>query len=219
MKFYLHKEGKKTLIVSILLASIGICTIFLCNFSLWYILLGIVLIIVATNSTLFFRMPIREYPLYDDNYVLAPADGTVVDISIMYEKEYFKDDRIKVSVFMSPYDVHVNRYPIKGSVSYHKYHPGKFLVAWHPKSSELNEHNSVVVKTVNGEEILVRQIAGIMARRIVCYSEVGKSIERAEELGFIKFGSRVDLFFPLNTNITAKLNEKVKSGISVITTI
>lgn len=133
-----------------------------------------------------------------------------------FEKEYFKDERWQVSVFMSPLNVHVNRYPINGLVTYLKYHPGKYLVAWHPKSSELNERASVVIKNSKGQEILVRQIAGAVARRIVTYAKEGLQIRQGEELGFIKFGSRADIFLPLDADIQVTLNQKVKGNVDVI---
>jgi len=163
----------------------------------------------------FFRSPLR--PVFpDENSILCPADGKIVVIEKTFEKEYFKDERWQVSVFMSPLNVHVNRYPINGLVTYLKYHPGKYLVAWHPKSSELNERASVVIKNSKGQEILVRQIAGAVARRIVTYAKEGLQIRQGEELGFIKFGSRADIFLPLDADIQVTLNQKVKGNVDVI---
>jgi len=163
----------------------------------------------------FFRNPSRE--MTTAPFVInCPADGEIVVVEEVLENEYFKDNRIQVSIFMSPLNVHVNRYPISGTVSYVKYHPGKYLVAWHPKSSELNERSTIVVRDENGKEILVRQIAGAVARRIVTYSIVGDAAIQGEELGFIKFGSRVDLFLPLGSRIDVVVGQKVKANRTVI---
>lgn len=156
----------------------------------------------------FFRNPSRR-PNKNFDEILAPVDGKVVVIEEVEETEYFKDKRRQVSIFMSPINVHVTRYPASGSVTYSKYHPGKYLVAWHPKSSTENERTTVVIKTPKFGEILYRQIAGAMARRIVNYAEVGESVQQGEDAGFIKFGSRVDVFLPLDCAVTVKLNQKV----------
>ena len=163
----------------------------------------------------FFRVPQREL-IIDNKKIYAPADGVVVVIEETEEPEYFKDRRIQVSIFMSPLNVHVNYYPVSGKVKYYKYHPGKYLVAWHPKSSLLNERSTVVVETPDGKEILIRQIAGAVARRIVTYAEEGLDAEQGKEMGFIKFGSRVDLFLPLATKINTELNQKSKATQTVI---
>jgi len=155
----------------------------------------------------------------NDDFVIAPADGKVVVIEEVLETEYFNDRRIQVSVFMSPLNVHVNYYSIKGLITYFKYHAGRYLVAWHPKSSTENERTTVVVKHPSGFEVLERQIAGAMARRIVCYATVGEEIEQAQEIGFIKFGSRVDLFLPIGSEILVDLNQKVKGQITNIAKI
>ena len=165
----------------------------------------------------FFRNPIREV-VFKENQVLAPCDGKVVVIEEVEEGEYFKDKRIQLSIFMSPLNVHVNRNPLSGVVSYFKYHPGKYLVAWHPKSSEENERTTVVIHTPKFGDILYRQIAGAMARRIVNYAEVGENVQQGEDSGFIKFGSRVDLLLPLNSAITVKLNQKVVGAQTCIAT-
>ena len=162
----------------------------------------------------FFRIPARTLTI-NDNAIIAPADGKVVVIEEVFEPEYFEDKRLQVSVFMSPANVHVNRAPIAGEVKYSKYHDGKYLVAWHPKSSTENERTSIVID--NGSvDVLVRQIAGKVARRIVYYLEEGDSIEQGADFGFIKFGSRVDMFLPLDTKINVQLGQKVKGGITVI---
>ena len=164
----------------------------------------------------FFRIPYRNF-FSSDDHIVAPADGRVVVIEEVHETEYFNDKRIQVSIFMSPANVHVNRSPISGLVKYQKYHPGKYLVAWHPKSSEKNERNTMVIEHDETDaEILIRQIAGKLARKIKWYLNEGDEVQQNAELGFIKFGSRVDLFLPLGTKIDVKLNQKVKGGITVI---
>src|SRR5690606_10616755 len=163
----------------------------------------------------FFRSPSRDIQR-DEKTMLCPADGKVVVIEETQENEYFKDKRLQVSIFMSPTNVHVNRNPISGIVSYFKYHPGKFLVAWHPKSSTENERTTVVVKKSNEVEVLFRQIAGALARRIVWYVKQGDKVNQGEEFGFIKFGSRVDVFLPIGTKITVNIGEKVVGGKTVI---
>lgn len=163
----------------------------------------------------FFRMPQRT-PVMDINKIIAPSDGKVVIIEKVHEPEYFNDERIQVSIFMSPLNVHAQWYPIKGKVNYYKYHPGKYLVAWHPKSSTLNERSTLVLENKDGKEVLVRQIAGAVARRIVTYSEVGQKCDQGEEFGFIKFGSRIDLFLPLDSKITTKIGDKTQGSLSTI---
>ena len=163
----------------------------------------------------FFRNPKRETPI-NENHLIAPVDGKVVIIQEVFEKEYFKDRRLQVSIFMSPLNVHVTRYTMSGTVKFSKYHPGKYLVAWHPKSSELNERTTIVLKNENFGEILYRQIAGAVARRIVNYAEVGDSVVQGEDAGFIKFGSRVDLFLPLGTPLDIALKDIVKGGVKTI---
>ena len=150
------------------------------------------------------------------NYILSPVDGKIVIIEEVYEPEFFKDKRLQVSVFMSPINVHVTRYPMDGNIIYSKYHPGKYLVAWHPKSSTKNERTTIVVENNTFGKVLYRQIAGAVARRIVNYAKVGQVSVQGEDAGFIKFGSRVDLFLPLNSKIDVKLNQVVKGGVTVI---
>lgn len=162
----------------------------------------------------FFRFPTRQH-LSEDGVVFAPADGTVVVIEKTFEGEFFKDERIQVSIFMSVWNVHINWYPIKGVVDYFRHHHGKFLVAWHPKSSTENERTTVVIND-GKTQILLRQIAGFLARRIVCYAKEGENIEQNQQMGFIKFGSRVDLFFPVGTEINVVLNQKTTGGQTVI---
>jgi phosphatidylserine decarboxylase len=165
----------------------------------------------------FFRNPKR---IINKNFndILAPVDGKVVAIEEVEEKEYFKDKRIQVSIFMSPTNVHITRYPSSGVIKYSKYHPGKYLVAWHPKSSEENERTTVVIHTPKFGDILYRQIAGAMARRIINYAEIGENVQQGEDSGFIKFGSRVDVLLPLDSAITVKLNQKVVGAQTCIAT-
>jgi phosphatidylserine decarboxylase len=163
----------------------------------------------------FFRDPRRVISL-QEACVLAPADGTIVVIQKVYEDEYLKDSRMQVSIFMSPFNVHVNRNPISGIVKFFKYHPGKYLLAWHPKSSTKNERTTIVVQHTQGAQILFRQIAGFLARRIKSYLREGEHVRQGNEFGFIKFGSRVDVFLPLNTQLKVSLGDKVKGGISLL---
>jgi phosphatidylserine decarboxylase len=162
----------------------------------------------------FFRMPIREH-VHGESKIIAPADGKVVVIEEAYEPEYFKEKRLQVSIFMSPINVHVNRNPVSGEVKYMKYHKGKYLVAWHPKSSTENERTTIVLENDRGQ-ILMRQIAGALARRICFYVGEGDVVKQNEEFGFIKFGSRVDLFLPLGTQVDVKIGDVVKGGVSVV---
>ena len=211
-----HKEGFKiitiTFIISVfisLLAHFLFSNEILKNFVFLVVFIMIILVLQ------FFRNPKRNFNL-NNLTVLSPVDGKVVVIEEVFEKEYFNDKRLQISVFMSPLNVHVTRYPVAGKVVYSKYHPGKFLVAWHPKSSEENERTSVVVDNPIFGKVLHRQIAGAVAKRIVNYAKEDDNVEQASESGFIKFGSRVDVFLPLNTKIEVVLNQKVKGGITVI---
>lgn len=216
MKF--HKEGIPSLIITlIVIAIINFLThYFYCHFIILWIgyLLSLFLLVTILQ---FFRNPLRTIQI-NDNYIIAPADGKVVVIEQTVESEYFKDNRLQVSIFMSPINVHVNRYPISGIVKYSKYHPGLFLVAWHPKSSTDNERTTIVVEHVNGEKILFRQIAGALARRIVNYAKEGDTAKQGEEFGFIKFGSRVDLFLPPNIKVKVALNEVVVGSKTILAT-
>lgn len=219
-KIKIHKEGYKILLVSgivLLLINISVAYIFR-SIPVYYITGGVSLVIILAFAS-FFRIPTRNF-FTSDNQIIAPADGRVVVIEEVHEGEYFKDNRIQVSIFMSPANVHVNRNPISGVVKYQKYHPGKYLVAWHPKSSEKNERNTVVIEHDELDvEILIRQIAGKLARKIRWYLNEGDEVEQNGELGFIKFGSRVDLFLPIGTKIDVNLKQKVKGGITVIGTL
>ena len=210
----IHKEGINIITNQfILLIIIGIISNFNSNFLNYTLPLFIFFILFTIY---FFRVPKRVFNVVEGN-IYAPCDGKVVVIEETEETEYFKDRRIQVSIFMSPLNVHNNLYPISGEIKYIKYHPGKFLLAWNPKSSNENERNTVVIK---GEkiDILCRQIAGFLARRIVCYSKQDNSINACDELGFIKFGSRVDIFLPIGTKINTKINNKVTGGKSIIAT-
>ena len=203
----IHKEGYK-IIRNFIIISLTIL-LFFPYFYLSFILLSTLLLIVY-----FFRVPNRKIKT-SKNVVFAPCDGKIVQIREVEETEFFKQKKILVSIFMSPLNVHSNHYPIDGNVVYTKYHPGKFLVAWNPKSSTKNERSSVVIENTK-ISVLVRQIAGALARRIVTYSKRNEQVTSGEELGFIKFGSRVDLYLPLSTEINVKLNERVKAKISII---
>lgn len=213
----IHREGRGIIIwTGVMFVAIGLSINIFCE-TRWFIAIGWTLCFLLWGLIVcFFRMPNREYPEHTDRCVVAPADGVIVDIAKVKDPEYFDDERIRISVFMSPANVHVNRYPIGGEVIYRKYHPGRYLVAWHPKSSTLNERNTVVLRTAGGAEILVRQIAGALARRIVSYAKVGEQVLRGQELGFIKFGSRVDIFLPLTAEVKVEMEEHVRSGISLL---
>ena len=211
-----HKEGHKIIIVSFLLSAIF--TILIENFITTYnikITLQTSVLLFFILILQFFRNPTRK-TIIDPNKIIAPVDGKVVIIKEVFEKEYFKKKKLQVSIFMSPINVHVTRYAISGKVVLSKYHPGKYLVAWHPKSSEKNERTTIVIKSKVFGEILYRQIAGAFARRIINYAKIGQNVIQGDDAGFIKFGSRVDLFLPLKTNIKVNLNDHVKGGIDSI---
>ena len=204
----MHKEGKSSFLI------VGILALILATgaryiFPDWSIFIIAPLVSFLIGVLLiFFRNPIRTITEFSDQIIFAPADGKVVAIEKTSESEYYKDDRIQVSIFMSPLNVHVNRNSISGEVAYQKYHKGKFLVAWHPKSSTENERNTVVIKNNSGS-VMLRQIAGALARRIVCYAKKGDKVLQGQDLGFIKFGSRVDLFLPLDAIIHVSMDQKV----------
>ena len=211
-----HKEGHKIIILflSITIIDILIVQYFIENSNL-RIFIQILSLFILVLILQFFRNPKRNTVISDDK-ILSPVDGKVVIIKKVFEKEYFKDERLQISVFMSPINVHVTRYPSSGEIVFSKYHPGDYLVAWHPKSSEKNERTTIVLKTKTFGEILYRQIAGALARRIVNYAKVGANAIQGEDAGFIKFGSRVDLFLPLDSKVKVKLNQKVIGGETVI---
>ena len=209
-----HKEGYKIILISFIL--IGLTFLSLDYFSIQYDFpIRVLLLIIFILILQFFRNP-KIIVNSNDNYILSPVDGKIVIIEKVYEPEFFNKERLQVSIFMSPIDIHVTRYPMSGRVVYAKYHPGKYLVAWHPKSSTKNERTSIVVENEFFGKILYRQIAGAVARRIVNYAKVSHTVKQGEDSGFIKFGSRIDLFLPLNTKLNVKINQKVKGGISVI---
>lgn len=213
----IHKEGGATILIS------AIIVIVIFVLSILFIIprssiIGWITILAAIGLFIFilsfFRLPDRTHTEGDD-VIVAPCDGTVVVIEEVQPDEYFKDKRLQLSIFMSPLNVHVNRNPVSGKVLYSQYHKGKYLVAWHPKSSTDNERHSVVYKCRN-KELLVKQIAGALAKRIVNYLKAGDVVNQGEEMGFIKFGSRVDLLLPLDTAIEVKINQKVKGGVTVL---
>lgn len=213
----LHKEGKATILITLLV-------LFALNAGIQFLLpeyvlvqnivigISVVLLVIVLQ---FFRNP-SFTPTIGDNLVVSPADGKVVVIEEVEEAEYFKGKRLQISVFMSPFNVHVNRNPIGGLVKYFKYHPGLYLVAWHPKSSTENERTTTVIEHKNGTEVLFRQIAGALAKRIVWYVKEGEYVAQTGEMGFIKFGSRVDIFLPVGTKVRVALNQKVKGGRTVL---
>jgi phosphatidylserine decarboxylase len=216
----IHREGTRTILFSFVLLFIidQVLHRFLPTSLSWVIILfRIVSSLFWLFIVSFFRIPKRKLTL-DDTAIVSPCDGKVVVIEEVIDHEYFKDKRLQVSIFMSPANVHVNRNPLSGEVVYNQYHPGKYLVAWDPKSSTENERHSVVIKHGN-TPVLVKQIAGAVARRIVNYLSVGQTVKQGNELGFIKFGSRVDLLLPPGTKVEATLNQVVKGGVSVIARI
>ena len=211
-----HKEGNKIILIAL---SICITLTLVANFYIDNSILkggiSITLIVLLILILQFFRNPKRNFVTNED-LVLSPVDGKVVVIEEVFEKEYYNEKRIQISVFMSPLNVHITRYPVGGTVVYCKYHPGKFLVAWHPKSSEENERTTVVVNSTKFGDVLHRQIAGAVAKRIVNYAEENQEVTQTNDSGFIKFGSRVDVFLPLDTKINVILNQKVKGGITTL---
>ena len=215
----IHKEGYRTIAISaLILAVINIISFYFISFEApvisWIIFIvtfGLFLFIIS-----FFRIPKRQYTI-QENAITAPCDGKVVVIEEVQADEYFTDRRMQVSIFMSPANVHVNRNPVTGEVLYSQYHKGKYLVAWHPKSSTENERHSVVYRK-DGKEVLVKQIAGALAKRIVNYLRPGQKVEQGAEMGFIKFGSRVDLLLPLDAKIHVKIGDTPKGGVTVIAT-
>ena len=216
----IHREGYKSIaIATLIFGAVNVSVYFFFSASMmWFchiifiLTLGLLLFLIS-----FFRIPNRKLTIVD-GAIVAPADGKVVVIEETVDVEYFKDKRLQVSIFMSPANVHVNRNPIAGEVVYNQYHKGKYLVAWHPKSSTDNERHSVVIRNGN-TEILVKQIAGALAKRIVNYLQVGQKVKQTEEMGFIKFGSRVDLLLPIGTKINVELNQVVKGGVTIIASL
>lgn len=213
----IHREGYLIILISILILSgIQIGNYFLYQWTGWlwlFILLSIGVIVMQYLVVQFFRIPKRTC-VYTDQDIMCPADGKIVVIEEVEETEYFKDRRIQISIFMSPMNVHANYNPISGLVKYVKYHPGLFLVAWHPKSSTDNERSTFVIEHSSGKEVLFRQIAGAVARRICYYVEEGNQVNTGEEFGFIKFGSRIDVFLPIGTKIDVKIDDVVKGKLT-----
>ncbi len=213
----LHREGNQTINITFMLTAILVMAINLISpiQTFVHVIAYIIILKILFIIIYFFRVPKRDY-IYNEDLILSSADGKVVAIEEVFENEYFKDKRIQISVFMSVYNVHINWVPFSGYITYHKYHPGKYIIASHPKSSELNERTTIVVKDNKGNEVLIRQIAGALARRVVCYAKQGDYMQQSSELGFIKFGSRVDFFLPIDSEIKVKLGQKVRGGIDTI---
>jgi len=213
-----HKEGAKIILISTFVFTILLLATPYISQNQWIVMpIQLFLLAMLIIVLQFFRNPIRTLEP-NDNLVYAPVDGKVVVIEEVFEPEYFKDKRIQVSIFMSPINVHVTRYAISGKVKYSKYHPGKYLVAWHPKASTENERTTVVIENRVFGEILYRQIAGALAKRIVNYAEEGMQVRQGDDAGFIKFGSRVDMYFPLGTTINVSLNQKAIGNRTIIAT-
>ena len=213
---FLHREGFATIfIASIVLIGINYLSDKFIPSAIIKNILVILSLAVFVIILQFFRNPSRKLT-HDASGVIAPADGKVVVIEKVFEKEFLNAECMQISIFMSPFNVHVNRNPVSGVVKYFKYHKGKYLVAWHPKSSELNERTTTVIETEKGDKILFRQIAGALARRIWWYVKEGQPVKQAQEMGFIKFGSRVDVFVPLDATINVKIGEKTSGGQSII---
>ena len=211
-----HREGSRIIMNSFILAAIiTVLAEYKISIEWLKMLIQITTLVLLLLVLQFFRNPKRTTPI-NEKHLISPVDGKVVIVEEVFEKEYFKDKRLQVSIFMSPLNVHVTRYAMSGTVKFSKYHPGKYLVAWHPKSSELNERTTIVLENESFGEILYRQIAGAVARRIVNYAQEGTQVVQGEDAGFIKFGSRVDLFLPLNTQLNVKVNDVVKGGVQTI---
>jgi len=211
----LHREGFTIiLITTLVLGAINVPLQIYLSESIASTIVLVISLLLYLAIVQFFRHPNRNIPT-GENLIIAPADGKVVVIEEVVESEYYKDKRRQVSIFMSPINVHVNRYPVSGKVAYQKYHPGKYLVAWHPKSSTENERTTVVVESAKGS-ILFRQIAGALAKRIVCYAKEGAEAKMGAEYGFIKFGSRIDLFLPLDAEICVEMNQKTVGGETIV---
>lgn len=217
---YIHKEGYKISAAAIAIA-IGITSLLVFILDswnvYWYILVAFVWILAGIVIR-FFRIPKREL-VHNANQIIASADGTIVVVEKVFEPEVLNQECIQISTFMSPNNVHVNRYPVGGKVVYTNYHSGKYLIAKHPKSSTLNERTTICIETESGQRVVVRQIAGALARRIVCYAKEGEQVTQGAELGFIKFGSRVDLFIPLDSTVHVDLEDKVKGGLSILASL
>ena len=211
-----HKEGHTIILIFLFAVVADILLLeYILDDGLIKIILQSVSILILLLILQFFRNPVRN-TIINEKHIISPVDGKVVNIKKVYEKEYFKDERLQVSIFMSPLNVHVTRYPISGKVNFSKYHPGEYLVAWHPKSSEKNERTTIVLENEIVGEILYRQIAGALARRIVNYAEVGENVTQGKDAGFIKFGSRVDLFLPVDSSLNIEINQHLRGGEDII---
>ena len=211
-----HKEGHNIILIFLFAVIADILLLeYILDDGLIKLILQSVSILILLLILQFFRNPVRN-TIINEKHIISPVDGKVVNIEKVYEKEYFKDERLQVSIFMSPFNVHVTRYPISGKVNFSKYHPGEYLVAWHPKSSEKNERTTIVLENEVVGEILYRQIAGALARRIVNYAKVGENVTQGKDAGFIKFGSRVDLFLPVDSILNIEINQHVKGGEDII---
>lgn len=216
IKMGIHREGRTWLLVSFFCWVLISSTLYMLHAPGWLsILINAVCLLIFIILLQFFRVPNRN-PITGDDWVISPADGKIVVIEKTIEPEYLNKEVWQISVFMSPFDVHKNWYPISGEVEYYTYHPGKYLVAWHPKSSTENERSTTVIRRMDGKQILVRQIAGILARKICCYVKPQTQVKQCDELGFIKFGSRVDIFLPLDAQIQVSMNEKVTGGQTIL---
>ena len=211
-----HKEGHTIILIFLFAVIADILLLeYILDDGLIKTILQSISIVVLLMILQFFRNPGRN-TIINKKHIISPVDGKVVAIEKVFEKEYFKDERLQVSIFMSPFNVHVTRYPISGKVNFSKYHPGEYLVAWHPKSSEKNERTTIVLENEVVGEILYRQIAGALARRIVNYAEVGQNVTQGKDAGFIKFGSRVDLFLPVDSILNIEINQHVTGGEDII---
>lgn len=214
----IHEEGNKAIVITLLVWTVVIVGVNLLwplqdwwHVAIYVLAVGVIALIVR-----FFRIPIHRKTTILENAVISPADGEIAANEIVMEDEYFHEERRQISIFMSIYNVHINFFPFDGAVTYYKYHPGKFLVAFKPKSSTDNEHNSIVLKDAQGREVLVRQIAGFVARRIVCDLEPGDASVVGEEFGMIRFGSRVDVFLPVDAEVNVHIGQKVRAKSSVL---
>ena len=211
-----HKEGHTIILIFLFAVIADILLLeYILDDGLIKIILQSASIVILLLILQFFRNPVRN-TIINEKHIISPVDGKVVNIEKVYEKQYFKDERLQVSIFMSPFNVHVTRYPISGKVNFSKYHPGEYLVAWHPKSSEKNERTTIVLENEVVGEILYRQIAGALARRIVNYAEVGENVTQGKDAGFIKFCSRVDLFLPVDSILNIEINQHVRGGEDII---
>ncbi|MCK9626498.1 MAG: phosphatidylserine decarboxylase family protein [Bacteroidales bacterium] len=212
----IHKEGYTIIAVNFLICAVIAALFYIfCDSMVIKHIIGAICLFQAVFMFTFFRVPKRNNKI-DDMLVISPGDGKVINIKEVEENEFFKGKCIQISVFLTFFDVHITWFPVGGNVTYYKYHPGKYIFAWHPKSSQKNERTTIGMKTTSGHDIMFRQIAGIVARRVVCYAKEGKTFSQTQEAGFIKFGSRLDVFLPIGTEIIVKKGEKVRGQESVL---